>query len=284
MCIIKIVYVYIEYVIIDNLVITALIALASYSVLRVKLSKKRIAAASILGTIVAIFYPFMRFRFAFLLLIRVALAAILSFILFYKKSKLIKSAIVFLLVTATVGGLIFMVGFVISGDAVTALINPIAQFPIGLIFIIPLSIYFPIKKLTISIAKSRQKKEFNYAFEISVFDKTLSGTAFLDSGNMLFDDQSGLAVVVASERLCLKILSPQQIVKLAQGNEKQICTSARFITVNTIAGTNKLLLIKPQKFKLYTADKQNIIKDIMLALSFKNLGDNTDILLSPLVL
>ena len=277
-------YVYIEYVIIDNLVITALIALASYSVLRVKLSKKRIAAASILGTIVAIFYPFMRFRFAFLLLIRVALAAILSFILFYKKSKLIKSAIVFLLVTATVGGLIFMVGFVISGDAVTALINPIAQFPIGLIFIIPLSIYFPIKKLTISIAKSRQKKEFNYAFEISVFDKTLSGTAFLDSGNMLFDDQSGLAVVVASERLCLKILSPQQIVKLAQGNEKQICTSARFITVNTIAGTNKLLLIKPQKFKLYTADKQNIIKDIMLALSFKNLGDNTDILLSPLVL
>jgi len=278
------VYVYIEYVIIDNLVITALIALASYSVLRVKLSKKRIAAASILGTIVAIFYPFMRFRFAFLLLIRVALAAILSFILFYKKSKLIKSAIVFLLVTATVGGLIFMVGFVISGDAVTALINPIAQFPIGLIFIIPLSIYFPIKKLTISIAKSRQKKEFNYAFEISVFDKTLSGTAFLDSGNMLFDDQSGLAVVVASERLCLKILSPQQIVKLAQGNEKQICTSARFITVNTIAGTNKLLLIKPQKFKLYTADKQNIIKDIMLALSFKNLGDNTDILLSPLVL
>jgi len=275
-------YVYIEFVIIDNLVITALLALVSYRILRVSVSKKRVATASVAGTAIAIFYPFIFAHILLLLLLRIGVAVILSLILFYKKAPLLKGGIVFLLATATLAGLIFMLGFIVLGSANAALYSPFLEFPIGLLFLVPMLIYYPVKTLIRGVARFRSVSEFYYYFEMSVFDKKIKGKGFLDSGNFLLDDKSGLPVVVISSKLTLKILSQEQLILIAAEKGEQIEENARYLNISTIGKNSKLLIIKPKKFKVYLDNRKNIYRDVMLGLSLSEIGQ-ADALLSPLV-
>ena len=281
-CINLSVYVYIEFVIIDNLVITALLGLVSYRILRVSVSKKRIALASVVGTIIAIFYPFIHTHFLWLLLLRIVVAVILSLILFLKKAPLLKGGIIFLLCTATLAGLIFMLGFIILGSANAALYSPFLEFPIGLLFLVPIIIYYPLKALIKGVARSRSTNEFFYFFELDVFDKKLKGKGFMDSGNFLMDDKSGLPVVVLSSKLTLRILSQEHLILIAREKGDQIEKNARYLNITTIGKNSKLLIIKPEKFKVYLSKSKNIIREVMLGLSLNEIGQ-ADALLSPLV-
>ncbi|MCL2555823.1 MAG: sigma-E processing peptidase SpoIIGA [Firmicutes bacterium] len=276
-------YVYIEFVIIDNLVITALIALISYRILRVSVSKKRVALASIIATIIAVFYPFIYAHFLLLLLLRIVVASILSLILFIKKAPILKGAIIFLLSTATLAGIIFMLGFIILGSANNALYSPFLEFPIGLFFLIPMLIYYPIKSLIKGVSKSRSTNEFYYNFEFIALDKKIKGKGFLDSGNFLSDDKSGLPVVVISSKLTLKILSQEQLFLIATNKGEQIQKEARYLNITTIGNNSKLLIIKAKKFKVYLDKSKNIMSEVMLGLSLNEIGQ-ADALLSPLLI
>jgi len=277
------VYVYIEFVIIDNLVITALLALVSYRILRVSVSKKRVALASVVGTTIAIFYPFIHTHFLWLLLLRLGVAVALSFVLFFKKAPLLKGGPIFLLATATLAGLIFMLGFIILGSANAALYTPFLEFPIGLLFLIPMLIYYPSKALIKGVSRHRSTNDFYYYFELFVFGKIIKGKGFLDSGNFLVDDKSGLPVIVISSKLLLKILSPEQLFLIAAERGEKIEKNARYLSFTTIGKNSKLLIIKPEKFKVYLDRRKNINRDVMLGLSLNEIGQ-ADALLSPLII
>ena len=273
--------VYIEFVIIDNLVITGFIALVSYRVLRVAASKKRIACASITATAVAVFYPFLAVHIVWLILIRIVLGTVLSLILFYKKAKLLRGAAVFLGTTFAVAGLTFMIGFIFIGDAAAALITPL-DFPIGGAVLILAVVYYPIKRLVRSVAKARVINDYNYDFELTVFDRCIKAKGFMDSGNLLCDQSSGLPVVVAGATLSMQLLTEEQLLLILTGHEKEVCKSARYMEVGTIGKDGKILLIKPKKFMVFLQDGANILREVMLGLSFNDLG-GMEALLSPMV-
>jgi len=276
-------YVYIEFVILDNLVITALLALISYRVLRVSASKKRVALASVVATIVAVFYPFIHAHFLLLLLLRIVLASVLSCILFLKKAPLLKGAVIFLIATAALAGILFMLGFIILGSAINALYSPFMEFPIGVIFLVPMLIYYPLKALIKGVSRHRSSNNFYYYFELSALNKVLKGKAFMDSGNFLIDDKSGLPVVVVSSKFTLKILSQEQLLLVAMGRGEDIDKSAKYLDIATIGKNSKLLIIKAKKFVVYLDKFKNIDKEVMLGLSLNEIGQ-ADALLSPLVI
>ena len=273
--------VYIEFVIIDNLVITGFIALLSYRVLKVSASKKRIALASVTATIVAVFYPFLAVHIVWLILVRAVLGTALSLILFYKKSRILRSTAVFLGTTFAIAGLTFMIGFMLIGDAAAALVTPL-DFPVGGVILILSVIYYPIRRLVKGVTKTRVINDYNYNFEIVVFDKNVKAKGFMDSGNLLCDQNSGLPVVVAGAALSMKVLTEEQLLLVLTGREKEICKSARYMDVGTINKEGKILIIKPKKFMVYLEGGANIIREVMLGLSFNDLG-GMEALLSPMV-
>lgn len=275
--------VYIEYVIIDNLVITALICVLSCRILKMRPDKLKTSLAAVTGTAAAVTYPFLRMHFLWLLLIKAGLFAILSIILFYKKVRLYKGASVFLMVTALFGGFIFMIAYIALGDAQAALLLPAYDFPFGVILLLPVGAYYLLKGFISGIAKRRAEADFSFQFDITVMGKTVSATGFLDSGNLLCDEKTGLPVIVAGALLTTGLLTENQFELILRGRGEQVCKGARYLKFNTISREERILAVPAENFKLYLGEDGNILKEVMLGLSFKRLGTGCDALLSPLV-
>ena len=73
--------IYIEYVLIDNLVINALILLCTKKTLKLKTSWLRLGLSSLLGTVVAVMLPLINISSIFLILIKIGLGVLMVLIL-----------------------------------------------------------------------------------------------------------------------------------------------------------------------------------------------------------
>jgi len=280
--------VYIEYVVIDNLVITALICLISYRVLKMRPDKLKTSVAAVTGTCAAVTYPFLQLHFLWLLLIKAALFGLLSVILFYKKVRLYKGAAVFLMVTGLFGGLIFMVAYIALGDASAALSLPAYDFPLGVILLLPVGLYYVLKGVVSAVRRHRARADFSFKFDVTALGKTVTAMGYLDSGNLLCDEKTGLPVIVAGAILTTGLLSEKQFELIIRGKGTEVCKGARYIKFDTISREEQILTVPAENFKLYTGEDANILKvitpkEVMLGLSFKRLGTGCDALLSPLV-
>ena len=106
--------IYIENVIIDNFAMTYLISDLSYKIGGMRGSKTRCVCASAAGTAVAVFYPFIYDGIA-LFAVRAGLFAVMSLILYAGKRKK-TLPLIFLAVTAAVGGATFFTAFALGGS------------------------------------------------------------------------------------------------------------------------------------------------------------------------
>ena len=192
--------IYIESVILDNFFVTMLIAHLSYRALSLTRSYIRIIAASLLGTAVAVLYPLLKIHAAFLFVIKVGLFVLLTLILFYKKSRMISSATVFLAITFTFGGLLFALGLAFYGNIEKALRLPVTNIPVGLILAGGWAAYMISNKAVRKLKRVRDTRRHVSRVEIDILGKTVSGSAFLDTGNRLYDDKSDLPVIVLGDR------------------------------------------------------------------------------------
>lgn len=279
--------VYIEYVIIDNLIITALICMLSYRILKVSVGKLRILSVSILGTAASVFYPFLKLHFLILLLIKIALSLVLSFILFYKKYNFFKGLITFLLVTFMYGGIIFAIGYVMFGDIVKALTYPICEFPISLLILTALIIFLIFRKIILKFNKLKDINGLLYEIEVTLFGKQNKMMGFLDTGNRLYDGKSGVPIVIVNIKKLLDIFTEDQMKLIMLGNGEKLGQNAHYIRYNTLGKKeNKILIIKPDKFVLYFKDNVNTLYDVMLGLSFNKFQDVTkyDAILHPAII
>lgn len=122
--------IYIEFVIIDNLLFTSMICFASYVLIKQKPVYLRIAIASVVGTIVAIFYPFVQ-NIVLLILIKILLCLTETVILFRKHKVL--GCLSFLCCTFALGGAQFCIGYAYFGSVEAALTLPISDLPLSLL-------------------------------------------------------------------------------------------------------------------------------------------------------
>ena len=74
--------VYIEFVIIDNLVLTSSIAGLSYAACGKRVHKRRTAAAAAIGTVISVFYPFWDLITPLLVAAKIAVGLLLGILLF----------------------------------------------------------------------------------------------------------------------------------------------------------------------------------------------------------
>lgn len=256
--------VYIEYVIADNLTFTALICAISYWIMREKVKKVRTAFATLVGTICAVIYPLIKSVWL-VLCFKAALFVVMSIILYAGNSRPLLHSMCFLLGTAIVGGVQFMVGFIVHGNAIAALKVPIGDFPLSIFVLTPLCLFMISKSLLGKINAHRLKQNYIYDVKLTMGGKETKLKALVDTGNSVKADKD---VVFIGKLTALDILGAEYIT---------LSRSASSMTIHTAAGDKKIILL-PGKIELYSGTDEHIFMDVQVGIGDIRKGEYEAIL------
>ena len=267
--------VYVEYVIIDNLIINYLLLKVSANLARVKSSVLKLCVASLVGTLVAVIVPLVKMPTIIFFLIKILLgiSMVLIIALGENLSKIVTIFGFFILFTALAGGVGIMIFYLAGVDyKVYFSLNYNSFIPVG----VSVFIVFILSKITIkwvnSLLKIRDVRPFVRKCVLVSKGKKVLTAGFIDSGNRLIDVDSGLPIIVASLSLTKKL------EKLGVLN-----TPLKSVNISTVAGESRTLIYIIDKLMVYNGGTMNIYKQVLLASSnveFEKGGDY-EILLSP---
>lgn len=201
--------VYIEYAIIDNLIIDYLLLKSTFYIIKQKVKILRIILTAVLGTVTAILLPLTGLNALLNFFIKILLAFVMIFLAGeYKSIRAYFLALsVFLALTFVSGGAVIAMLYALNLDFVfkNASISYKAEIPLSAIILIAVII----TKICVKIAHSVYKKKNIFPFirktEIIVKGKPFSMTGFIDSGNRLFDKKTGSPIIIISEKTFKKL-------------------------------------------------------------------------------
>ena len=241
---------YIEYVILDNMVvdyyILRLIGVAS----KQKFKWKNIFFACLIGTISAMCLPFV-LRYKFLVVVYKIVTALLMVLVIQRYTSFRKYFLNL--------GLLFFFTFVFAGVMIAVLnllqieytISGVLlynlEFPISVFLILFTVGFWLLKKVLSSL--SRQLKFNNYTYNIKLIDneKEVDGVGFFDSGNMICKD--GQAVNIISSEMFFKLYSDYSVNKFLFKNiDHAKLKDASFIKIKSLSKSSEYLTFRVDKF------------------------------------
>ncbi len=264
---------YIEYVILDNFVVTYMLAALTYRILLKRVPRLRAVAAAAVGTAVAVCYPFVESD-VLVTLIKFSLWLVLSLILFAGGQKFFLCSLTFLGLTFLFGGVLFGIGFLISGNASQAMRVNMLNFPISAVIIGVFLCYLTVRKIAVRFHRVRDLGGVIYDFSLSVLGNTMNFRGLMDTGNRLYDKISGLPVIILSAKSLMGNVTDEQFRIMFSGRGDTLQKDAHYMEISTVAGgKSKILLLRPDAFVLYSPGKANILYDVMVGVSFSPLKD-----------
>jgi sigma-E processing peptidase SpoIIGA len=188
--------------------------------------------------------------------------------------------------TFSFGGALFALGLIFHGDVTKALTTPVVNLPVGFIIAGGYLIFIIAKAASLKLKRVRDVKVNIARAEIDIFGRTVSGSAFLDTGNRLYDSDTGLPVIVLSCRASLAVLGDGGLSALLRDKIKEISPFARYISYKGAGGQkSRVLLLKPDALRFYTGQDPHTIKDVVIGLSMSGFSDavSYDMILHPAV-
>lgn len=270
--------VYIEYVILDNLIIDSILIYLTNLTMRTKINKYRLFTASVVGTIFAIFLPSLKINN--IILIFVKLLAGLFIVLIFSKLKLkdiLLNYIIFITYTFMMGGLCFGILYLLNSNvSINGLIIYNFNIPISIIILL-IFIYFLIMKKFIKY----RKNILNLTYPVEIFkdNKSIKLNGFLDTGNQIYDE-FGNPIIVISLNSFLNAYPNISILKVATNNvtEYDVKTS-KYLTISTANAITKMLTFKCDKVKILEDKTTKIYKDVVVGVSNSNFNKKFDCIL-----
>ena len=257
--------VYIEYVIIDNVIIDYLLLKATFVFTGFSFRKCRLFLCAFLGAIISLVFPLVEINGLIHTSLKIMSGMLIILLANNYKSfnAFFKCAIVFFLLTF------------LSGGAVTGIYNllGISLGTESVVASVILPVYLVLKLLSktiIYLCKRVDVVKFCYDVELTHNDKTIKAKGFLDTGNNLYDKES--PVILCSSGLIKKFLG-ESIINIKFNKLK----------LSTVAGEKTNLCFKLDKFILYLENKQHIFNYITVCIA-DIVGDEYQIILHPALL
>ncbi len=264
--------VYIEYVILDNLIIDFILLKLSTATIRVKSSFFRIFISSLIGVVFAVIMPLLNLKTAYNFIVKILLGAILArtSISYFSLKKFALNYLFFMLYTFLMGGIIIAIFFFAGVNyEVYFSLNYNSFMPIGISILIVYSCYLLFTKLIRVILTNKDISTFKRKCVMVINGKRYSVTGFIDSGNHLYENASGLPIIIASKKLSKKL--SQQKLKFSGS-----------INYSTISGNGSVNLYIVDKLIIYNGENINTIKNVIIGLSSQEFYANEyDLLLHP---
>lgn len=269
--------VYIEYVIIDNLVIDYLIIYFTQMLIGVKFKRLNIVLAVVWGVVCAVILPLFSIKTIYLFLVKIFIGFVMVLILkkYANFREIFITCIVVYTVTFLMGGICFAVsqllGINTSGNEI--LINGY-EIPMSM-FVVFASMYFYFLVQLVKYLRNKNKViNYYYDVELKQGQKTYYLRGFLDSGNKLLDDNS--PVVLIPFRVFARIFKDYPIEKIPLGNAPN---NPHYITTFSVGDKNKLLVIDVDEIIIKNNKKKKKYCDVKLGISKVNFSSDFDVLL-----
>jgi|LGVF01.2.fsa_nt_gb stage II sporulation protein GA (sporulation sigma-E factor processing peptidase) len=282
--------VYIEYVILDNLIINFIILLLTVKMLRLNVAKYKLFLSSLIGTVFAVIMPFLVLMPVLIFIIKILVGVVMVSLLKRYSSALqfITTFLVFLTVTFAMGGLCFAIIYFLNNNIANAyLLVYEGNLPIGII-ILAVSIY---AYFMFNLIKIFYKKKLisNFIFEVSICNanNVVKTKAYLDTGNRLVDKTSKKPIVVINFKVFNELYKRVKLTDVLLGKLENLpLRSAGFMSINGVSGKkSKILTFEVDSLKIFLESEVNIIENATLALTFNKFKDEMsyDVLLNPLI-
>jgi len=241
--------IWIEYAIVDNLVINSLLLLFVFRTIKQAPSKLKIFASASFGTVAALVMPLLVYTGVIAILIKLFIGAVMVFIV--QNKNLIRFALLYLLFfayTFAFGGAIY--GIMFMFDSTAGSFN--ANISVGGLLVIGL-VTWKLLSLCVTFLNLRQSVN-NYLRDIVIYykDEKFSVTSYLDTGNRLVDPVSQAPVVIISLSLFLKMFPEVSVDRIFLHKLASVgINDGRYISFSTVESKDsKMFTFTPQRFEI----------------------------------
>ena len=277
--------VYIEYAIIDNLVMNAILLHLSFYINQLKYKKWQLILSNILGTICSILIPLFIIPNALLLAIKIALAMSMIFVATgkIKIKKYILILLTFLTLTFLLGGLCFgvieILGLKVDGGGVL-LFNDFS-FPMSILIVV-IACYVWVIKLLVHTIKNRLSISSSFVdVDVRKDNVCVHLLGYIDTGNFACD-KNGNSLIFISPRMFHRLFPKIDITKFVLQKIGQDDIAGSYYTkINDVTKNNITLVVPIDNIEVNVGNKNKSTKNVFVAVSQNNFGGEFDILLSP---
>lgn len=278
--------IYVDVVLIENLIMNYIILLATGLILKTKLKHLRLIIASLLGAVYSIvaYINFLEIYSNFFL--KILLSVIIVYIAFNPQTmkKMWKSILIFYLTSFVFGGAAFALIYIIRPQDIL-MKNGLFLGTYSLKTVILAAIVAFIVIITaFTIVKTKvTKKDMFCNIEIKLNGKILKTKALIDSGNMLKEPITNTPVVVIERSLLYEYL-PKEILnhlddiiggdleKIPEEIRNQYISRLKLIPFSSLGKQNGMLIgIKPEYLKIIKEEQEIKKENVILGIYNKSL-------------
>ena len=268
--------IYIDIVLIENIIMNYIILLATGLVLKTKIKHWKLLIASLIGAIYTVLTYIVSIEVYSNFFFKLLLSIIIIYVSFNPQNvkNMWKQIVVFYLVSFVFGGAAFAVIYVIKPQD----IYPIKAVALAAI------IAFVITIIAFKIVKSKiTKKDMFKQIKLSIEGKKIYIRTMIDTGNLLKEPITGKPVIVV-EHTCLYEILPREILNnlesILGGDFKNVSedirnkyiTKLKFIPFSSLGKQNGMLLgIKADFIEIIEEENTKRIDDVIIGIYNKSL-------------
>ena len=278
--------IYVDVVLIENLIMNYIILLATGLILKTKLKHLRLIIASLLGAVYSIvaYINFLEIYSNFFM--KILLSVIIVYIAYNQKKmkKMWKSLLIFYLTSFVFGGAAFALIYIIRPQDI--LIKNglfLGTYPLKTVILAAIVAFIVIITAFTIVKTKVTKKDMFCNIEIKLNGKILKTKALIDSGNMLKEPITNTPVVVIERSLLYEYL-PKEILnhlddiiggdleKIPEEIRNQYISRLKLIPFSSLGKQNGMLIgIKPEYLKIIKEEQEIKKENVILGIYNKSL-------------
>lgn len=278
--------VYVEDIILDNLIIDFIILLITAKLLKINFKWYFLLFSAIFSAVFTVLNLYINLQgivlFVYKILMSVAMVAIAFKSVSIKKYLL--NYFTFLLITFLMGGGCFLICFSFGTVTVqNANISYELALPMGIVIGVLAILSYLIFKIFNAI--KAKAKISNFEFDALICNNNLQvrTKAFLDSGNTLTDPITNKPITIIDYSCFKKFYKQIPLHQILLKKMPQELKNAHYISVGSVGKKTSMLIFTMENFKIYQKNNDFLIKNAVFGLTFVNLASKLDcpLLLNP---
>ena len=277
--------VYIEYVLMDNLIINYLILLLTKKTINLSVKKINTLLSNVIATTFAVIMPLINLSGVLLFLYKILVGIIV--VLIFQKPKNLKMFIVTFLIfisyTFMLGGFVYAITLMLNLKTTNnGIFIAGCEIPMSLLVLV-FAIYVWVMFKTIqSVKKQNTINKFVYEVVLNVKGEKFFLKAFLDTGNSLYVNNAPIVVISANTFLKMfKDINYQKLM-LEKITDNDI-SGAEYINVSSVNTSNKMLIFPIDNLEILNYKSKSFkplnLTNVKIGLAMKNFNKNFDVIL-----
>ncbi len=278
--------IYIDVVLIENLIMNSIILLATGLILKEKIKMIRILLASLLGAIYSLVSYLSILEIYSSMILKIILSIVIVYIAFNPQTikKMWKDLLIFYLTSFVFGGATFALIYIIKPQEILMKNGLfLGTYPLKTI-ILGAIVAFVIIMAAFTVVKSKiTKKDMFCEIEIWLNGKKIETTAMIDTGNLLKEPITNTPVIVVEHTLLYDCI-PKQILNhleellggdfdnIPKNIKEEYIAKLKFIPFSSLGKQNGMLLgIRAEGIKVKDIDKERKQDNIIVGIYNKSL-------------